>query len=271
MQRREQTSLGVVAEGGSSWRKVVSAAYDGWKTGFDAHCAALSKQQQHLSINDARRAQEKEFGAFVAAYNAVYHAAQALLNMDFLDVQIYAGARHIVGRPVQQKDYIRSSQVVKRWVAASRSDASEQESLPRTAAAKAAWHASRLLLDATGNLTDSEAMGLFHVPWCLYLATLTCWAVHHARPNRAYGSDADMDADEMVWDPEGEMKALITDMANTKSHEDFLSRERRRTTGLVWVMADVLTKVRWGIIRAGVVVLRGLVPQRLINQYEENF
>lgn len=283
MERRQQTALGVVSEGAVGWRHVISTAYDAWKSDFDAYCsAALARNKQLFQRRSAQErsgssqlqeerdgdVQSRQFLAFAAAYSCLYHAAQAQLNMQFLDVQIYAGARHIVGRPVQQKDYIRSSRIVKRWASTSDSNAPGPSGMAGNAAARAAWHASRLLLDATSNLTDSETMGLFHVPWCLYLATLTCWAVHHARPSRELDDDVDGD-DEIVWDPEGDMRKVITEMARAQTCNGLVLPDKRRTTGLVRVMAEVLTKVRWGIIRAGVVVLRGLVPQRLINQYED--
>jgi hypothetical protein len=302
MQRRDQTSLGVVSDGNgsgnrdASWRKPVSKAYDVWKVDFDAYCTAAiarfqrgQQGQQMSGINplDDEETQRKEFMAFAAAYNAVYHSAQVLLNMDFLDVQIYAGARHILGRPVQQKDYLRSAQVVKRWASSSQPAGSssakdsagahsgEHASSGSQSASTAAWHAARMLRESMGILIESDAMNLFHVPWCLYLVTLTCWAFHHARPTRGRrgaedDDDHDFEDDEMVWDPHSEMKGLLTSMSETANRKDsVLAWERRRTNGLVWIMADALTKVRWGIVHSGVVVLRGLVPQRLINQYDE--
>lgn len=286
MQRRDQTSLGVNSVvGRTTWRDLISDAYDRWKVDFDKYCAdaaAISEEGTTTS----------EWLAFGSAYKAVYHAAQALLHMDFLDMQIYAGARHILGRPVQQQDYIRSSRVVKRWAAND-----------RERAAVAAWHAASMLCDVVaaknkpqlGSVAEADLSltythtNLFHVPWCIYLATLTCWAFHHAKPSRkdrggggsreryeevksSFGDDSD-DSDEIVWNPQMEMETLVKHMAgsgnvNTAVREVLSGQDRRGTNGLVWVVADLLSKVRWGIVHAGVVVLRGLVPTRLINQYE---
>lgn len=91
----------------------------------------------------------------------------------------------------------------------------------------------------------------------------------HARPGRHFGDDAYMDPDEIVWDPEGDMRAFISTMASNGPQNTIQSNWQRGTTALAWVMADTLTKTRWGIIHSGVKVLQGLVPQRLINQYEE--
>lgn len=274
MQRRDQTSLGVVSTTGpASWKDLLSKAYDRWKTDFDSYCHDAA-----LASTDPGDASASEWSAFSAAYRAVYHAAQALLHMDFLDVQIYAGARHILGRPVQQQDYVRSSRVVKRWASNS-----------RERAATAAWHGAGMLRDLMTGDGSSDPSGpskpimesphltsLFHVPWCLYLATLSCWAFHHAKSTRRgrledethFDDDDDSDgSDEIVWDSKKEMDDLVAAMAGPM-RDVMASQGRRRTNGLVWVVADVLSKVRWGIVHAGVVVLRGLVPMRLINQYE---
>ncbi|ROV91201.1 hypothetical protein VMCG_09350 [Cytospora schulzeri] len=279
MQRRDQTSLGVNSiTGTTTWRDLISKAYDRWKGDFDMYCRDAAAASAESGDGTA-----SEWATFAAAYGTIYHSAQALLYMDFLDVQIYAGARHILGRPVQQQDYVRSSKVVKRWAANSREKA-----------ATAAWHAARMLrdvmaptnkasqADSTGaRLGDVTHTSLFHVPWCLYLASLACWAFHHAKQGRKrfeeddhdLDEDSDGSDDEIVWDSQREMEVLVASMAGSGKSESSMrdvlaSQGRRGTNGLVWVVADVLSKVRWGIVHGGVVVLRGLVPMRLINQYE---
>ena len=278
MQRRDQTSLGVNSIiGTTTWKDLISKAYDRWKVDFDLYChdaAAASTKSAEDMVS--------EWSDFAAAYGAIYHSAQALLYMDFLDIQIYAGARHILGRPVQQQDYIRSSKVVKKWA-----------TNDRQRAATAAWHSANMLRDVVAPnkasqagsagtlLADALHTSLFHVPWCLYLATLVCWAFHHAKQGRKRleeddnGIDEDSveSDDEIVWDSQREMEVLVAGMASSgkpgTSMRDILATQGRRgTNGLVWVIADVLAKVRWGIVHSGVVVLRGLVPMRLINQYE---
>ncbi|KAF4125872.1 Fungal specific transcription factor domain [Geosmithia morbida] len=291
MNRRDQTSLGVVEgrNGGSSWRRLISSAYDLWKADFDAYCAAtLARYQSGHSMTPHNDSYQAEINSFGAAYRALYHSAQIILNMDFLDVQIYAGARNILGRPVQQRDYIHSANVVKRWAtsedrarregshanspASDVQDASAPTGRAEQSPSLAAFHAARMLHNDLSSLTESDAMAMFHVPWCLYIVTLTCWAYNHVRPTRPQklspgeGADSD-DSDEIIWDPRGGMQSLVAEMAGQPEQRGF--KDKKRTSGLVWTMAEILTKVRWGIVHAGVVVLKGLVPQRLINQYEE--
>jgi hypothetical protein len=286
MQRRDETALGVVNfAGGDNWRNRIGDAYDLWKADFDAYCAgvAIKQRQQRQTANDMdvdSDAIHREFATFSTAYNAVYHAAHILLSSSFLDIQIYAGARHILGRPVSRNDYIRSERVVKRWAAGpdvteSTSKIGSQglirngtRSATSEAAAKAAYHAACLLHEASLNLDEFDSMGLFHVPWCLYLATLTMWAFQHTRPSRWGGNEED--ESEMVWDARKEMDGLLSSMSGSKSWNLRVTEGRRSTGGLVWVMAETLGKVRWGVIHSGVLVLKALIPLRLINQYESS-
>lgn len=190
-------------------------------------------------------------------------------------MQIYAGSRHILGRPIRRGDYIRSEKVVKRWTSGGDDNTTShnspgvtrqgQDEQSSSAAAKAAYHAACMLREASTNLDAFDSMDIIHLPWCHYLATLTLWAFHHARPSR--WTDHEDEAGEMVWDARKEMDELLSSMASAKPW-NLRSVQGRNTGALVWVMADVLGKVRWGIVHAGVLVLKALIPMRLIGQYE---
>ncbi|ODH48140.1 hypothetical protein GX48_05735 [Paracoccidioides brasiliensis] len=159
LRRRDQTTLRsetpnlVVA-----WKARVSRSYDLWKSDFDADCMTMKLSQ----ASDPRK-----FVGLKTATHVLYHAAHITLNVEVLDLQIYAGAPHILGRVVTAGDFERSQRVVTRWL----------NEDPRSAA-KATRHASYILQDAIMNLNDWDETDVFHYPWCLYLATLTCWAFH---------------------------------------------------------------------------------------------
>ncbi|KAI1451747.1 fungal-specific transcription factor domain-containing protein [Annulohypoxylon moriforme] len=265
MRRRDQTSLGVISQGGR-WQSRLAAAYEAWKEDFDVFCMRLEGLTFAEMRNGAVSENAKiELDVWRTAYVAVYHAAHVLLHSEFLDVQIFAGARHILGRSVQRADFMRSEKVVKQW-AANVSQNPENANEP-AAAASAAWHAAQLLQNASQTLVDFDSMGLFHVPWCLYLATLTIWAFHHTGP-RGLGSGPDDDS-ELVWDAQAEMRTVVDSMVEAGIEGLLQVQGTKRTGGLVWIMAEVLSKVRWGIVHAGVTVLRGLVPWRLIGQFDD--
>ncbi|XXG95133.1 hypothetical protein Hte_001393 [Hypoxylon texense] len=287
MRRRDQTSLGVISStapnggGGSGrWQNRLSAAYRAWKTDFDAFCA----RQADLTAGEVGRGTapphaRAELDVWRTAYAAVYHAAHVLLRSEFLDVQIFAGARTILGRPVARSDFVRSEKVVKQWATppptSTRRNTTntddpdnrneyEYEDNGDNDAATAAWHAAQLLQTASQTLVDFDSMGLFHVPWCLYTAALTIWTFHHTGARGAPEDDS-----ELVWDAQAEMRSVVDSMVQAGIEGLPRIQGAKRTGGLVWVMAEVLSKVRWGIVHAGVTVLKGLVPWRLIGQFDD--
>lgn len=237
-----------------NWKSRMEMAYDNWKVDFDKYAAAMSNGLQQGVWQDAENASH-ELQVWITANRAVYHAAHVILFSNFLDIQIYAGARHILGRSVTRADHCRSQGVVKRWA-----------NKEKASATKAIWHAAQLIKDASSNLRDFDAGGWFIHPWCLYLATITIWSFYHAQQK----SEAiENDEDEMIWDAKAAMAELIEDL--TDGSPDHLvasppNRFKTQTTGLTAVIAKHLSKIRWAIVHDGMLVLRGLVPWRLIVQ-----
>ncbi|KAG9957694.1 FMN-linked oxidoreductase, partial [Aureobasidium melanogenum] len=264
MNRRDQTSLGVVGNDVlDGWKHRIAATYDSWKADFDTYVMSVTQtlSQSSASMTPAEQQEARRgFAMFSTANSALYHAAYVVLFSDFLDIQIYAGARHLLGRPVRREDYTRSQRVVKRW-------ANEQTQY----AAKAAWHAGHIVKDAVMNLEGFDAGGLFIHPWCLYLATVTVWSYHHARPGGKQSRGSEDDEDEMIWDAQADMNALIGGMTSGTAEQlasSLASNRKASTAGLTAVISKQLSKVRWAVVRDGMLVLKGLVPWRLINDAE---
>ncbi len=230
-----------------------------------------------LSLND-NPSRKAEFTRFSTATIAIYHAAHITLNVEILDLQIYAGARHIIGRPVTRADYDRSRRMLKDWAKPGGA----------TPAAKAAWHAAHLLRDGIMNLDNWDVNNAFHYPWCLYLSTLTCWAFHFANvidkngmTNNNNNSNNDRNTPSknshldnggvdngMVWHAKSEMNALVSSMASVMPENLWRGLGKYSTSGLTAVMAKHLSNIRWAVVHEGMKVLRGLVPERCINEYE---
>lgn len=266
MKRRDQTSLGLVSHnallGECKWQRRMAASYDAWKADFESFCMNMMQASQ----NDPIRKEEVQ--RFNVAYNAIYHSAHIILNVDFLDLQIYAGARHILGRPVSRANYSGAKRVVQQWL---------KDDAP--AAGRAAWHAAHLLKESIMHLDELQRLGVFHYPWCLYLANITCWAFHHARPASRIAAPADQsgtaaqvadadDADDMIWDAKAEMNSFISNMTSARPEDLAELVGRRRVDGLTAVVSQALDKVRWAVVHDANYVLRGLVPWRLINRAE---
>lgn len=130
MNRRDQTSLGVIGGGGDAgagtWQNRISQSYNVWKQDLDSFCANMlttttrttrrrRRRRDHLPPDDddddndyddddveccmmkQQQQQYTSYQNFAIAYNSLYHAAQITLLAEILDLQIYAGARHILG------------------------------------------------------------------------------------------------------------------------------------------------------------------------------
>lgn len=133
MNRRDQTSLGVIGGGGDTgagtWQNRISQSYNVWKQDLDSFCANMlttttrttrrrrRRRRDHLPPDDddddndydddddnveccMMKHQQQQYASyqnFAIAYNSLYHAAQITLLAEILDLQIYAGARHILG------------------------------------------------------------------------------------------------------------------------------------------------------------------------------
>jgi hypothetical protein len=244
MKRRDQTSLGATGPT-AEWKPRLGHAYDAWKTDFDTYCMDMS--MQHLKGSPTAKA---DFTRFSTSTLAIYHASHITLNVEVIDLQIAAGARHIIGRPVSLHDYERSKWIIR-----------NQET---SAANAAAWHAAQLLRDGVMNLEGWDVDQQFHYPWCLYLATLTCWAFHHGKNEASNSARSSSDS----ANDESSMNALISSM--TAAGPEGLERlaGRQTTSGLINVVAKHLSNIRWAVVFEGMKVLRGLEPERAKAGYD---
>lgn len=197
---------------------------------------------------------KNDFTRFSTASIAIYHAAHIILNVEILDLQIYAGARHIIGRPVTRLDCERSRRILKQWAKPGGS----------AAAVKASWHAAHLLRDGIMHLDNWDVNDMFHYPWCLYLATLALWCFHFAANDKNDSisesgiSGSTQQHESISWDAQVEMNALVSGMTSVIPEGLWRMVGKYSTRGLTVVMAKHLGTVRWAVIHEGMKVLRGL-------------
>lgn len=250
LKRRDQTTLrSETPDLVGAWKARIGRSYDLWKADFDADCMTMKLDQ---------RADLRKFTGLKTATHVLYHAAHITLNVEVLDLQIYAGAPHILGRIVTASDFERSQRLVTRWV----------NEDPRSAS-KAARHASYILQDAIMNLNDWDDAEVFHYSWCLYLATLTCWAFHlptSTSGERRLPSDGDIDPNtgmRLGSNAKNEMTAMLIGMTTCNSLEELSALAGRfDTTGLTAIMAKQLATVRWGVVHDAMKVLFNLSESR---------
>jgi hypothetical protein len=242
----DQTTLG--AENPNlvgAWKSRVGRLYDLWKADFDTDLMSLKLDQCP---------DQRQLTGLRTACHATYHAAQLALNVEILDLQIYARAPHILGRAVTTPDFERAQRNMTRWV-----------NDDPISAAKAARHASLILQDAVMNMHDWDDSDLFHYPWCLYLATLTCWAFHfreRATIDAPFSTNPDPTQDGENGNPlaaKNEMTTLVVSMTACNTLEDLSALAGKfDTSGLTTVMAQQLAGVEWVVVRDAMDVLAGL-------------
>ncbi|KAF1952789.1 hypothetical protein CC80DRAFT_596384 [Byssothecium circinans] len=280
MQRRDQTSLCIIDTNPlGKWQTRLATSHQAWNHDFETFCSSYLSR-----LPPPTHTLATEFHAYQAALSSLYHPAHILLHTPFLDLQIYAGARNILGRPVARADYARSQKVVKKWVAGNVKEAG-----------KAVYHAAALIHRSI-DILDSESADLggsrlWHLHWAAYLGTLVIWGVWYAGPTThptsspssssstststsANPSFREDDEDEVIWDPQAEMKALLQAVLKSEP-ERLLERGceggiaggvgKRGTNGLAAVVSRSLGKVRWAVVHDEMMVLRGLVCWRLVG------
>ncbi|KAE9375624.1 hypothetical protein N431DRAFT_333931 [Stipitochalara longipes BDJ] len=245
LNRRDQTSLGLaVASQDESWQARIGRSYDTWKEDFDSY-----SREKLLALDDNDRSKE-DFQKFCTAILAIYHAAHIILNAEINDMQINAGANHIIGRLVTKVDRERSQIRVECWAKSS-----------SPAATKAASHAAHILRDSIRRLKNWDAGDFFHYPWLLYLATLTCWTFQICTKNNEAGDEAPVSAgddEDSDWDSRAEMNALVSAMARSSLEELGKVASKYRTGDLPRVIAKHLSSIRWAVVQEGMIVLKGL-------------
>lgn len=284
LNRRDQTSLSLsITKSSILWRTRMATCYAKWKSDFESYTASVLNT---LSFHPDHR---NGFQRFSVANMAVYYTAQLILDVDISDLQINAGARHIIGRPVTDADRVRSKSKIEEWMARDEGKS----------AGKATWHAARLFRDGIRKLQNWDVDEMFHYPWCLYLATLMCWTFHEAavqgpfsRPKPAGGftpdssthstsstsSSSTIEAEPVLhsqleypededsdWDSGVEMKALISALTKLDPTKESFVKEVWnvgaicKTQGLLRCMAKQLKLVRWAVVKEGMIVIRRLL------------
>ncbi|PLB51500.1 MFS general substrate transporter [Aspergillus steynii IBT 23096] len=241
LKRRDQTTIRETPERLGAWTRRMGRSYDLWKIDFDADCLSskLSSQPQASTPGTGLNTDPdlRRLPALKSSAHALYRAAHIALNVELLDLQIAAGATHILSRGVTDSDRARSLSILPRW-------------LQTSASVTAARHAAHLLQDAILSIHEWEAPDAFHFPWCLYLGTLACWAFHFPLS----GQGQDQGQGRVTTD----VSSLIVAMTSCEGDELGSLGGKYETRGLVMAMAQQLAVVRWGVVHDAMKVLVNL-------------
>ncbi|GAT22927.1 C2H2 finger domain transcription factor [Aspergillus luchuensis] len=248
LKRRDQTTLRAeTPERVGAWTRRMGRSYDLWKVDFDADCLAMKLnfgQHRREDVGGSRRGGAGGvFTGLKMAACALYRAAWLALQVEILDLQVAAGAGRILGRTVTEGDRERSRRGLRKWLLGG-----------GEGALGAARQAAKLLEEAVLSLHDWEQTDAFHFPWCLYLATLTCWAFHGGVNGEGDGGGSGS-GERVTTD----LASLIVAMTTCGSLGDMAALGGKYDTrGLVRTMAQQLATVRWAVVHDAMKVLVNL-------------
>ncbi|KAH0544870.1 hypothetical protein GP486_008486 [Trichoglossum hirsutum] len=181
----------------------------------------------------------------------MYHMALLTLHTDIRDLLTVAGESFVFGQKRQKADYLQAKRDLRSWA-----------NTP-SAAAKAAWHAAKILRIALSATEKASAMTLT-THWCMHIAGLVCWAygyAHTVRPSLPLPqppSPSTGEAAKTAWP--------YLEATNTRSWEELDTVEMRcRTTGLLIHVRTALERSTRGecqLLSEGAQVLRRLAERR---------
>ncbi|KAI9861590.1 MAG: hypothetical protein M1813_005200 [Trichoglossum hirsutum] len=183
----------------------------------------------------------------------MYHMSLLTLHTDIRDLLTVAGESFVFGQKRQEADYLQAKRDLRSWA-----------KIP-SAAAKSAWHASKILRIAL-SAAEKTTMTL-NMHWCMYIAGLVCWAYGYA-----HTIHPSLPLPQPPSPPTGETSTPTTawpylEATNTQSWEELDAVEMRcKTTGLLVHVRTVLegssTHGECQLLSEGAQVLRRLSEGR---------
>lgn len=245
----ESVYLGSAGNGHASWtpwRQRIAQSLESWRAKYDAFLMEAVPEMQ------AQQSLHNDFQRDTLALFSLYHTSHIAINCDIRHLQAAAGAREIFGHIVTTSDYEESCRWVKQWV-------TKREG----SAGRAAWHAAQMLRAGMVNLKDWDVHSVFHYPWCLYIATLTCWAFHHfgvqtLSTQKLCHHSSPEEVKELQENAKSKMNHLVAMMAFATASNMHRTLGKCCTHGLTIQMAKYLRRVRWAVAYEAMKILEGL-------------
>lgn len=192
------SSLGGAAQLGGQvkWRQALTRSFDHWKKDFDGALAgirAAGTSFEGMGAYYVPSTEDVEHENIFESRTVLHHLAHMSMHVDIVDLQIYGGAKRLLGRTITPHDAQQARQRMKNWAPSARArDATfyalrflgqvmlpeermdmpfEDDDQPRTPG-------SRKLSRATTGVPIYNARDdhLLNRPWVLYYACLVVWS-----------------------------------------------------------------------------------------------
>ncbi|RMZ89970.1 hypothetical protein DV736_g2803, partial [Chaetothyriales sp. CBS 134916] len=210
-------------------RERMLMALERWKMKYDSFAMEATQTTEDTL---ARNELQKENIGFLS----LYHMAHIIVTSDIRHLQIAAGSKALFGHIVTEADRDDSVKLLKQWAQASPNSAGH-----------AAWHAALMFQEGLLNLNKWQVNGIFHYPWCLFIGTLACWAVHHFNSEPTARKDCLRSAKEKFSDEQTRalMNNVVSQMVSSNPSDIGKVLAKSCSHGLAVEIAKHLKTIRW--------------------------
>jgi len=265
------SSLGAThALGGrDKWRSALTRAFDFWKMDFDK---SIQKGPSTTSASAydgidyfLPNTEDVEVENVSETRTVLHHLAHMTMHVDIVDLQIYAGARRLLGRSIGGSDSRNAQRRLKEWAMTARARDATFYALRflKKVLEPAEGSQGSYMMDENGvqrrvikPRVDDEAAPLAYSarddfllnrPWVLYFAMLIVWAY-------GFALDGTVDPTKYVLTTEADtykdMRRYLRRMGGVKSPEELATQiNRNRNLGLLHVLKKQFGEMRWELLR----------------------
>ncbi|KAF3919309.1 hypothetical protein ABW21_db0201374 [Orbilia brochopaga] len=259
------------------WRGSLTRAFDLWLSDFD--------KSLHSKIPVAERGSHDDSNFYMPSHDpdvehdnvfesrtVLHHLAHMAMHVDIVDLQIYAGAKRLLGRSIGGNDSTLASKRMKDWANTARA---------RDAVYYALQFLRQVLIPAAPVIPHEDSSGaptsyvarddyLLNRPWVLYFATLVVWA---------YGVALDGPLLAPIYVPQTsqekhrDMRNYLIRVGHRKSPDELSEiTDRNRNLGLLLVLQKMFREMRWELLQEAskllgqcIEISKGLMPPAKIK------
>ncbi|KAL7267949.1 hypothetical protein RUND412_009446 [Rhizina undulata] len=263
------TSLGVIAQlgGKDKWRQALTRSFDHWKKDFDTSLRRIrpggattydgveylfppTEDVEHENIFESR--------------TVLHHLAHMSMHVDIVDLQIFAGARRLLGRTIVPQDTENARKRMKEWA-------------PTAKARDAAFYALRFLsqvllieerVDMQFSIDDDDSGipcprrlsgattgvpaysaredHLLNRPWVLYYAALVVWSYGYALEGSLVAPVRTLSTPTQKYTG---MRAYLTRVGGVRAPDDLAKIcSKNECLGLLLTLKEMFANTNWELL-----------------------
>ncbi|CAK7206862.1 hypothetical protein SEUCBS139899_009668 [Sporothrix eucalyptigena] len=254
--------------GRDKWRSTLNRAFDSWKGDYDK---SLQRRDTSGKVMDPyaygndpdKNDDRNEVNVVFESRVVLHHLAHMATHVDIVDLQIYARAKRLLGRPIGTADL----STVKRRM----KDVWAPTAKARDATFYAIQFLCSVLLRNEGNSPLQQQIlsqqpsktpedvtysarddVLLNRPWVLYFAALVVWSYGYALEGPCPGTSVPQTGAQQIQ----EMREYLHKFGSISSPEDLKSqRGLNRNNALLMVLKSTFSRARWELLHEGATLL----------------